>query len=42
MAVKEGRIPDDWKYSLLIPIYKDKGQPLFVVHTQGSNCYSML
>jgi hypothetical protein len=26
--VKEGKIPNDWKHSLLIPVYKKKGDPL--------------
>ena len=26
--VKEGRIPEDWKNSLLVPVYKGKGDPL--------------
>ena len=26
--VKEGCIPDDWKKSILVPVYKGKGDPL--------------
>ena len=26
--VKEGRNPEDWKNSLLVPVYKGKGDPL--------------
>ena len=26
--VKEGGIPEDWKNSLLVPVYKGKGDPL--------------
>ena len=27
-TVKEGSIPDDWKSSVVLPIYKGKGEPL--------------
>ena len=26
--VKEGCIPDDWRKSILVPVYKGKGDPL--------------
>ena len=26
--VKEGRIPNDWRKSILVPVYKGKGGPL--------------
>ena len=26
--VKEGRIPDDWRKNILVPVYKGKGGPL--------------
>ena len=26
--VKEGCIPDDWRKSILVPVYKGKGEPL--------------
>jgi len=35
--VKEGSIPEDWKSSVVLPIYKDKGNL-----TEGSNCWNML
>ena len=28
MIVSEGKIPDDWKKSILVPVYKGKGDPL--------------
>ena len=28
MIVKEGYIPDDWRKSILVPVYKGKGDPL--------------
>ena len=34
---KEGSIPEDWKSSVVLPIYKGKGDP-----TEGSNCWNML
>jgi len=34
--VKEGRIPDDWKSSLLIPVYKGKvDDPLYCASYKG-------
>jgi len=38
----EGNIPDDWKSSVVLPIYKGKGDPMEVDHTEGSNCWNML
>ena len=35
--VKEGSIPDDWKSSVVLPIYKGS-----VDRTEGSNCWNML
>ena len=33
--VKEGCIPDDWRKSILVPMYKGKGDPLVCVcHTE--------
>ena len=33
--VKEGCIPDDWRKSTLVPVYKGKGDPLVCVcHTE--------
>ena len=33
--VKEGCIPDDWRKSILVPVYKGKGDPLVCVcHTE--------
>jgi len=34
-TVKEGYVPEDWKSSLLVPVYKDSG---FMDHTEGYNC----
>ena len=28
ILVKEGCIPDDWRKSILVPMYKGKGDPL--------------
>jgi len=36
--LKEGSIPEDWKSSVVLPIYKGKG----VDRTGGSNCWNML
>jgi len=40
--VKEGSIPEDWKSSVVLPIYKGKGDPMEVDRTEGSNCWNML
>ena len=32
--VKEGCIPDDWRKSIQVPVYKGKGDPLCVGHTE--------
>jgi len=28
LVVAEGRIPDDWKSSILLPVFKGKGDPM--------------
>jgi len=28
LMVAEGRIPDDWKCSVLLPVFKGKGSPM--------------
>ena len=40
--VKEGSIPEDWKSSVVLPIYKGKGTLWSVDLTEGSNCWNML
>jgi len=39
--VNEGCIPEDWKSSVVLPIYKGKGDPS-VDLTEGSNCWNKL
>ena len=37
--VKEGSIPEDWKSSMVLPIYRGKCDPMESVDlTEGSNC----
>ena len=36
--VKEGSIPEDWKSSVVLPIYKGKATLWSVDRTEGSNC----
>ena len=36
-TVKEGSIPEDWKSSVVLPIYKGS-----VDRAEGSNCWNML
>jgi len=40
--VKKGCIPEDWKSSVVLPIYKGKGDPRSADLTEGSNCWNML
>ena len=40
--VKEGSIPEDWKSSVGLPIYKAKATLWNVDPTDGSNCWNML
>jgi len=40
--VKEGSIPEDWKSSVVLPIYKGKATLWSVDRTEGSNCWNML
>ena len=40
--VKEGSIPEDSKSSVVLPIYKGKGDLWSVDLTEGSNCWNML
>jgi len=40
--VKEGCIPEDWKSSVILPIYKGKGDPMECVSYRGLNCWNML
>jgi len=40
--VKKGCIPEDWKSSVVLPIYKGKGDPRSVDLTEGSDCWNML
>jgi len=39
---KEGSIPEDWKSSVVLPIYKGKGDPMEYGSYRGSNCWNML
>ena len=36
--VKEGCIPDDWRKSILVPVYKGKGDPLVFDPGMSLNC----
>jgi len=36
--VKEGCIPEDWKSSVVLPIYKRKGDPMECGLTEILNC----
>ena len=40
--VKEGSIPDDWKSSVVLPIYKAKVTLWSVDLIEGLNCWNML
>ena len=40
--VKEGCIPEDWKSSVVLPIYKGKGIQWSVDRTEESNCWNIL
>jgi len=40
--VKKGSIPEDWKSSVVLLIYKSKGDLSSVDLTEGSNCWNML
>jgi len=40
--VKEGCIPEDWKSSVILPIYKGKGDPMECGSYRGLNCWNML
>ena len=40
--VKEGSIPEDWKSSVVLPIYKGTGDPTSVDLIEGLNCWNML
>jgi len=40
--VKEGCIPEDWKSSAILPIYKGKGDPMECGSHKGLNCWNML
>jgi len=40
--VKEGSIPENWKSSVVLLIYKGKGDLSSVDLTEGSNCWNML
>jgi len=35
-VVKEGCIPEDWKSSVVLPIYKGKGDPMQCAHYRGT------
>jgi len=39
--VKEGCIPEDWKSSEILPIYKGKGDHWSVDLTEELNCWNM-
>ena len=39
---KEGCIPEDWKSSVVSPIYKGKGDPMEWDLTAGLNSWNML
>jgi len=39
---KEGCIQEGWKSSVVLPIYKGKGDPMEVDHTEELNCWNML
>ena len=40
--VKEGCIPEDWKSSVILPIYKGKGDPTECGSYWGLNCWNMV
>jgi len=40
--VKEGCIPEYWKSSVILPIYKGKGNPMECESYKGLNCLNML
>jgi len=40
--VKEGCIPEDWKSSVILPIYKGKGDQWSVDLIGGLNCWNMV
>jgi len=40
--VKEGCIPEDWKSSMVLPIYKGKGIQWSVDLTEEINCWNTL
>jgi len=40
--VKEGCIPQDWKSSMVLPIYKGKGDPMECGSYRELNCWNML
>ena len=40
--VKEESIPEYWKSSVVLPVYKGKGDLWSVDPTEGSNCWNML
>ena len=37
--VKEGSIPEDWKASVVLPIYKGKGDPILQRDKIVGTCY---
>ena len=42
VIVKEGGIPEDWKSSVILPIYKGKGDPTECGSYWGLNCWNMV
>ena len=42
LIIKEGTIPEDWKKSWIVSIYKGKGDALDVIHIEESNYWIML
>jgi len=40
--VKEGCIPEDWKSSVVLPIYRRKGDPMECGSFEELNCWNML
>jgi len=42
IIVKGGCIPEDWKSSVVLPIYKGKGIQWSVELTEELNCWNML
>ena len=40
--VKEGGIPEDWKSSVVLPVYKWKGDPVECGCYRELNCWNML